>query len=122
MKLRFEPTLVIQTVSAALTFLVTFGLDFLTAQQAGAITAVLAALFGVWNALKVRPVAPAAFTTLVTVGAALLTTYGLDFSQERIGALQVLVVALVAFLTRVQVSPTTPEVRPAEPVPVMRRG
>jgi membrane-bound ClpP family serine protease len=105
MKFRLEPTLVLQTISAALAFLVTFGFDFLSADQAGLIVALIAAAFGVVNALKVRPVAPAVFQTLITTGAALLTTYGLDFSQERIGAFQLLVVAVVAMLTRNQVTP-----------------
>lgn len=105
MKIRFEPTLVLQTISAALAFIVTFGLDFLTAEQAGAITAVIAAIIGVVNALKVRPVAPAAFQALVTTFAALVTTYGLHFSQEQIGTFQLLVVAVIALLTRTQVTP-----------------
>lgn len=105
MKFRFEPTLFLQTISAALAFGVTFGLDFLTDQQAGAIVAALAAVFGVLNAVRVRPVAPAAFTTLVTTGAALLTTYGLQLPAEQVGAFQLLVVAVVTYLTRAQVTP-----------------
>lgn len=105
MRLKFEPTLVLQTLAALLTFMVTFGLPFLNAEQAGAIVAVLAAFIGVYNAVKVRPIAPAAFQALITVGVALLSTYGLHFSQQGIGALQVLVVAVIAMLTRGQVSP-----------------
>jgi hypothetical protein len=106
MRLKFEPTIVLQTLSAMLALVVTFGLPWLTAEQAGLIVAAVAAVIGVWNAVKVRPIAPAAFQAAVTAGAALLTTYGFHLTQERIGAVQVLIVALVALLTRVQVSPT----------------
>jgi hypothetical protein len=102
-----EPTLWLQAISGALAFLVTFGWDRLSAEAAGAIVAVLAAAFGVANALTVRPVAPVVFNTLITTGAALLATYGLDFSQERIGQFQLAVVALMTLLTRVQVTPVT---------------
>jgi len=100
-----EPTLALQGISGVLAFLVTFGWDKLTAENSGAIVAVLAAGFGVITAMAVRPVAPAVFTTVITTGAALLSTYGLDFSQEKIGTLQLAVVGIVAYLTRQQVSP-----------------
>lgn len=100
-----EPTLVLQAVSAVLAIVVTFGLPGLSAGQAALIVAVLAAGIGVANALAVRPVTPAAFTGFVAAGAALLTGYGLDLSQEFIGAVQVAVIAVLALLTRVQVSP-----------------
>ena len=118
MKLRLEPTLVLQTISALLAVVVTFGLPGLSAEQAGLIVAVIAAVFGVVNAVRVRPIGPAAFQTLVTVGAALLMSYGLHLSQELVGAIQVLVVAVVAMGTRTQVTPnvdpapTAPEVGP----------
>lgn len=106
MRARLEPTLILQSISALLAFGVTFGLDWLTTDQAGLIVALIAAVFGVVNALHVRPIAPAVFQTLITAGAALLTAYGLRFSPEMVGAFQVLVTAVVAMLTRVQVTPT----------------
>jgi hypothetical protein len=110
MKFRFEPAILIQTISAGLALLVTFGIPGLSADQAALIVATVAAILGVVTALKVRPIAPAIFTTLITAGAALLTGYGLDLSQEMIGAVQVFVVAVMTMLTRGQVSPaaTTP--------------
>lgn len=105
MKFRLEPTLILQAISALLAFLVTFALPGLNAEQAGLITAAVAAIIGVVNAFHVRPVAPAVFQTLITTGAALLTAYGLHFSAEAVGALQVLVIAVVAMLTRQAVSP-----------------
>ena len=100
-----EPTLWLQAISAALAFFVTFGWDGLSATSAGAITAVIAAALGVVNAWATRPIAPAVWTTVITTGAALLSTYGLDFSQERVGQFQLAVIAVMALLTRVQVTP-----------------
>lgn len=100
-----EPTLWLQSLSAVLALLVTFGWDNLTAEQAGAMVAVLTALVGVANAVAVRPWQPAMFTGLITAGAVLAGTYGFDLAQEKIGALQVAVTAVMTLLTRVQVSP-----------------
>ncbi len=100
-----EPTLVIQAFSAFLGVLVTFGVDGLSATQAAAIVAVLTAVTTAINAAAVRPVAPAAFTGLVTAVAVLVAAYGLNVSQETVGAVQVAVVGVLALLTRNQVTP-----------------
>lgn len=105
MKFSREPSLIISTVAALLSLVAGFGLDFLTTEQAGLIVAVLTGALGIYNALKVRPVAPAAFTYTVGVVATLLSTYGLDLSQERIGLINGAVLAVLAFLLRGQVSP-----------------
>lgn len=100
-----EPTLVIQAVSALLGVVVTFGMDGLSATQAAAIVAALTAVTAAINAALVRPVAPAAFTGLVTAVAVLVAAYGLEVSQETVGAVQVAVVGVLALLTRTQVTP-----------------
>jgi hypothetical protein len=110
-----EPTLVLQTISAALAVLVTFGFSGLSSTQAALIVAALSAIVGAINAALVRPVAPAAFTGLVAALAALVTGYGLDLSQELVGAAQVLVVTVLALVTRVQVTPNA-DPRPADQV------
>ncbi|WP_047892145.1 hypothetical protein [Micromonospora sp. RV43] len=102
-----EPTLYIQALSALLGVLVTFGIDGLSAEQSAAIIAVLSAVLAAVNATLVRPVAPAAFTGLVTAVAVLVAAYGLDVSQETVGAVQVAVVGVLALLTRNQVTPKT---------------
>ncbi|GLY21711.1 hypothetical protein [Micromonospora sp. NBRC 101691] len=107
-----EPTLYIQAISALLGVFVTFGLPGLSATQAAAIVAVLSAVLAAVNAAMVRPVAPAAFTGLVTALAVLVAAYGLDVSQETVGAVQVAVVGVLALLTRTQVSPS------ADPAPL----
>jgi len=108
-----EPTVVLQAISALLAVFVTFGWDGLSAQQASLIVAATAALIGVLNALATQPIAPAAFTAFVAAGAALLTGYGLDLSQELVGAVQVVVVSVLALLVRPQVTPVV-DPRPAE--------
>ncbi|MEU4777457.1 hypothetical protein [Micromonospora sp. NPDC023633] len=100
-----EPTLYIQALSALLGVFVTFGLPGLSATQAAAIVAVLSALLAAVNAAMVRPVAPAAFAGLVTALAVLVAAYGMDVSQETVGAVQVAVVGVLALLTRTQVTP-----------------
>jgi hypothetical protein len=102
-----EPTLVLQALSAVLAVFVTFGWDGLTDVQAGAIVAFATALIGVANAIAVRPWQPALFTGLITAGAVLLGTYGINLDQKLIGAVQVAVTAVMALLTRVQVSPAS---------------
>lgn len=103
-----EPTLWLNLIGAMLGFFVTFGWDSLTATQAASIIAVLTAILGAVNAALVRPVAPAAFTAVVTAGATLLAAYGLDFSQERVGMVQMMVIGVLALVTRHQVTPTPP--------------
>ncbi|MFD5491643.1 hypothetical protein ACFWH4_01545 [Streptomyces sp. NPDC127091] len=103
-----EPALLIATVSAGLSLLVTFGFG-LSAEQAGAIVAVISAVFAAATAVLTRPIAPSAFTGLVAAVAALLAAYGLDLSAEKVGALNAVVLAGLALLTRAQVSPASPQ-------------
>lgn len=100
-----EPTLVLQAISAALSILVAFGVPNLTAEQAGLMVAAISATFGVINALMVRPVAPTAFVGLVGAVAALTAAYGLEFSQQQVGAVTAATVAVLTLLGRGQVTP-----------------
>ena len=101
-----EPTLWISVIASVLSLVAGFGLDWMTAEQASLIVVGLNALLGIWNGLAVRPVAPAAFTYAVGALAAVAAAYGLDVSQEMVGSINVVVVAVLALLTRGQVSPT----------------
>lgn len=103
--MRREPTLIIQAISAVLAFVVTYSIPGLSAEQAGAIVAVLSAALGAYNAFKVRPMAPAVWTTLVTTAAALLSAYGMHWTPEQVGNLQLVAIAVMAFLTRQSVTP-----------------
>jgi hypothetical protein len=99
-----EPALIIAVISAALSLLVTFGFG-VNAEQAGAIVAVISAVFAVASAIVTRPIAPSVFTGLVAAGAALLAAYGINVSVETVGALNALVLTVLGLLTRGQVSP-----------------
>jgi hypothetical protein len=110
-----EPTLVLQSLSAVLSVFVAVGIPNLSAEQAGLIIAVISAALGVVNAVMVRPVAPPAFIGFVSAGAALLSAYGLELSQELVGSVTVAVVAVLALLTRGQVTPVA-DPRPPEQV------
>ncbi|GIJ51333.1 hypothetical protein Val02_82190 [Virgisporangium aliadipatigenens] len=100
-----EPTLWLQLLSALLALSVTFGWDWLTDENAGAIVAASTALIGAVNAWAVRPIAPAAFTAVVTTVATLAATYGFELTAVQIGATQAIVTAALTLLTRGQVSP-----------------
>lgn len=119
-RIKGHPTLVIQAISAVLAWLVTYQLPGLSAGQAAAVIVVLSAILGAYNAWRVRPVAPAVWQALVTTGTALLSAYGLHFSQQQVGALQLAVVSVMALLTWQSVSPVegrSTDVDVADPAP-----
>lgn len=99
-----EPALIISTVSAVLSLVVTFNIG-MTGEQAGAIVAAVSASFGAIAAAMTRPIAPTAFTAVVAAGAALLAAYGLNVSAETVGAVNAVVLSVLALLARGQVSP-----------------
>lgn len=98
-----EPALWIALVTSVVTVLAALNLDFLSAGQAAAISAAVGTVI---IAVTTRPVAPALFTAVVTVGSALLTEYGLDLSPALVAAVTVVVLNACALLgIRPQVSP-----------------
>lgn len=99
-----EPALILGAISAALSLVVTLGVG-LSADQAGAWTAVISGVVGVLTAAVTRPIAPAAFTTLVTVSADLLAAYHFNVSAGTVAAVNTTVLAVLSLLTRGQVSP-----------------
>lgn len=103
-----EPSLYISAIGSILSLVAAFGAHFLTAEEAGLVIVVLNAGLGVWNALKVRPVAPAAFTYLVGAVATLVAAYGVHVSQEVVGSVNAAVLAVLALLLRGNVSPVEP--------------
>lgn len=99
-----EPALITGVLSAALSLVVTLGVG-LSADQAGAWVAVITAAFAVVTAVMTRPIAPAAFTGLVTVVAVLLAAYHFNVSGGTVAAINGTVLAVLTLLTRGQVSP-----------------
>lgn len=109
-----EPALYLGVISGALSLAVTLGVG-LTADQAGAWTAAVSAVFAAVTAAVTRPVAPAAFTGLVTVVASLLAAYHFNVSGGTVAAVNATVLAVLTLLTRGQVSPKP---IPSTPTPV----
>lgn len=100
-----EPTLWIQGISAVLSLLVTFQLDFLSAEQAALWVAAITALFTTINAFMVRPIVPSVFAGVIIAVAPLIAAYGVDVSQETVGKVVGVAAAIMMFLLRGQVSP-----------------
>lgn len=115
MKFNREPTVWLQALSVLLTIVVSFGIPQLTTDNATAIVALGTAALGAYNAFKVRPVAPPAIIAVFTAGAALLTGYGLNLSQEMMGAITAAVPVLLTLIIRGQVTPIA-DPRPADQV------
>jgi hypothetical protein len=99
-----EPALWISVISGALSLVVSLGVG-LDATEAAAWVAVITAVFGAITAALTRPIAPAAFTALVTVTADLLAAYHFDVSAGTVAAVNGFVLAVLTLLTRAQVSP-----------------
>lgn len=100
-----EPALVVGFIGAALSVLASLGLPGLVPDQVALIVAALSAATGAVTAALTRPVAPGAFTGLVGALAALAAGYGLDVPPETVGAVNGLVLAAAALITRGEVSP-----------------
>jgi hypothetical protein len=100
-----EWTLITAFIAAGLNWLVGFGLHNLSATQAAWINAAIAAVAGVVVALQTRPIAPQAFTYLITVLAGLTGAYGFHLSATAVANVSALVLAGLALITRGQVSP-----------------
>lgn len=101
-----EPTLWVAAVSAILSLLVTFNVG-LDANQAALWVAGINAVLGAVAAWATRPIAPQAFTYVVSSLAALTGAYGLDFTVEQTGAASAVVTVVLALLARGQVSPAS---------------
>lgn len=102
---RREPTLWFAVIAGAINLLVTFNLDFLSAEQASLWIALVNAVFGAAAAWRTRPIAPQVFTYVVSSVLGIAGAYGAHLSQSQVGQLNLLVLAILALLTRNQVSP-----------------
>lgn len=118
-----EPTLYIAVINAALLLIATFGLKWLSVEQAGLFAVVTNAILAAFNAWAVRPVSPVAFTYLVGAVAALLASYGFNLTPEQVSAIDSFVVFTLALMTRNAVSPVPTPVtnHSLEPTPEAAR-
>ncbi|WP_435279362.1 hypothetical protein [Streptomyces sp. 1222.5] len=102
-----EPALYLNTLSAILGLVVTFNVG-LTENQAGWIVAGVSAILGAIAAVLTRPIAVQAFTTLVAAVASAVAAFGYDVAPTTTAAINGLVLAVLMFLTRGQVTPAAP--------------
>ena len=102
-----EPALYLNTLSAVLGLVVTFNVG-LTQDQAGWIVAGVSAVLGAVAAALTRPIAVQAFTTLVATVASAVAAFGYNVAPTTTAAINGLVLAVLMFLTRGQVSPASP--------------
>lgn len=109
-----EPALYLNTLSAILGLVVTFNVG-LTEDQAGWIVAGVSAVLGAIAAALTRPIAVQAFTTLVATVASAVAAFGYDVAPTTTAAINGLVLAVLMFLTRGQVSPATPSAPASQP-------
>lgn len=100
-----EPTLWLAAINAIVIIVGTFGLGFISGDQAALIVVVINAIFGVINAVTVRPISPVAFTYLIASVLALAASYGLNVPTATVAAINAAVVPILALLSRGQVSP-----------------
>jgi hypothetical protein len=100
-----DPALILAFIAATLGALTTQNIDGLSDLQAAGILVLCNALFGVWTAVHVRPIAPAAFTYAFGAAAALAGLYGLNLSPELVAGINGVIVAGFALLARGQIAP-----------------
>lgn len=100
-----EPTLWLAVINAIVIIVGTFGLRFISGEQAALIVVVINAIFGVVNAFAVRPVSPVAFTYAIGSIVALGASYGLNVPTETLAAINAAVIPILALITRDQVAP-----------------
>lgn len=113
-----DPVLFLNSLSAILGLAVTFNVG-LTEDQAGWIVAGISATLGAAAAVMTRPIAVQAFTTLVATVASAVAAFGYNVAPTTTAAINGLILAIIMFITRGQVSPaspTAPTSQPAKPV------
>ncbi|MWA08719.1 hypothetical protein [Streptomyces sp. BA2] len=112
-----DPVLFLNSLAAVLGLVVTFNVG-LTETQAGWTVASVSAILGAIAAFLTRPIAVQAFTTLVATVASAVAAFGYDVAPTTTAAINGLVLAVIMFITRGQVSPvasSAPASQPAKP-------
>ncbi len=114
-----EPTLWLATISSLIIIVGTFGLKFISGEQAALLVVVINAIFAAINAYAVRPISPVAFTYAVGSIVALVGSYGVNLPIETVASINAAVIPILALLSRGQVSPTESAISKitADPLP-----
>jgi hypothetical protein len=97
-----EPSAWVATAGALLVALAALGVPFLSAGQAAALTALIAAVILM---ATTRPIVPGLATGVVTAAVALLAAYGLVLPDVAVAAVSALTLSFFALVTRQQVTP-----------------
>ena len=100
-----EPALFVATLTALIMFAGTLGFSALGENQAGLWVAAVNAVFAALLAWTTRPLSPGVFAMAVSAIVALGTSYGLNLTEVQINGLNGLLVPVLMFITRGQVSP-----------------
>jgi hypothetical protein len=101
-----EPALIFASISSAIGLLVTLNIG-LTAEEGGLWVAVIAAVFATGTALVTRPIAPAAFSGLVTAVAALLLGYHFHVDPATVGSVNAVLTSVMMLIVRGHVTPVS---------------
>ncbi|MFG2400783.1 hypothetical protein [Streptomyces lydicus] len=109
-----EPALWLNSLSAVLGLIVTFNVG-LTEDQAGWIVAGVSAILGAIAAALTRPIAVQAFTTLVATVASAVAAFGYEVRPTTTAAVNGVVLAILMFITRAQVTPSSPQAPVTQP-------
>lgn len=102
-----EPALWLNSLAAGLGLIVTFNVG-LTAEQAGWLVAGASAILGAIAAALTRPIAVQAFTALVATVASAVGAFGFEVAPTTTAAINGVVLAVLMFITRGQVTPVGP--------------
>jgi hypothetical protein len=102
-----EPALWLNSLSAILGLIVTFNVG-LSEVQAGWIVAGISAILGAVAAALTRPIVVQAFTALVATVASAVAAFGYEVQPTTTAAINGVVLAILMFITRGQVSPVVP--------------
>lgn len=100
-----EPTLWLAGLNAVIMVIGALGFQWFNIAQAGLLVAVVNALFAAANAYFVRPISPAAFTYAIAAILAFVGSYGFNLDDQLVTQINLVVVPILALLTRGQVSP-----------------
>jgi hypothetical protein len=100
-----DPTLWLAVATSVVMLIGTTPNGFLTGAQAVAFVVAINAVFAAVNAFAVRPISPVAFTYAVGSIISVLGAYNLNIPEATVGAINALVIPILALVTRNQVSP-----------------